>query len=271
MVLLPLLATLTLGQLSTAQGHVISPPFPSQGSSSQTVNIVNWDANSLPKVYERSDQLPLTDEELKKLSKAGFDKQDLVKMIAERRCACDASADGLISLKRAGVAKEVIQAVSLHGLKPNRSLELLLTLDFTGESREARDNFLYVFVDDGPLVRVMSANLGDLLSRSNAHETTTDKSDILRNFTVRRIELPGSIPLKTYGKHTLVIAASASPTLTHPDQLRPNERASSQTYSIDYPRTSLQSLCRLNAGYKRDAVLTYRWHYNGSRFECEWN
>src|SRR4051794_5399877 len=81
--------------MSDARGNpVLLPTFPA--GAQQTVNIVNWDSNHLPRVYERSDQLPLTDEEVAKLAKAGFDSMQMVKMIEERRCMCDASADGLI-------------------------------------------------------------------------------------------------------------------------------------------------------------------------------
>src|SRR5688500_427633 len=96
-------------------GAVPVLPFPGQTT---TLNIIEWDSNTLPKVYERSDQLPLSDEEVAKMSKAGFDSAQLVKMIEERRCACDASADGLIKLKQQGVHKDVLSAISLHGLKP---------------------------------------------------------------------------------------------------------------------------------------------------------
>jgi hypothetical protein len=247
----------------------ITTPFPT--GRSETINLVNWNSNDLPKVFQRSEQLPLTDDELVKLSKAGFESADLVKMITERRCACDASADGLIRLKTAGVPKDVVSAVSLHGLKPNRSLRLQVTLDFTGEGREARNAFLYFFVDDGELTRVLSANLNDFLSRSNRNEVMTDRSDLLITKKVRRIQLAGEVPLKTYGKHTVLVVASANPTLTHPSQLNELEKRTAQSYTLDYPRASLQSLCRLNAGYKRDAMLAYLWRYMGSRFECEWN
>ncbi len=257
-----MLAALLLAQLAAL-------PFPN--AHSETINIIQWDANALPKIYERSAQLPLTDDELVKLSKAGFDVPSLVKMISERRCACDASADGLIRLKDHGVPKEVIAAVSLHSLAPNRALTLDLTLDLTGESQEARQNFLYFFVSDGDLTRVFSANLGDLLAHRFAHETMVDKSDLLIAHTVRRIRLIGEVPLKIYGAHTVLVAASANPTLTHPSGLSSTERAKAQTYSLDYPRASMQSLCRLTAGYQRDAVLTDRWNFAGSRFECEWN
>ncbi|NVJ24998.1 MULTISPECIES: hypothetical protein [Myxococcus] len=254
---------------SSSGGPQVALPFPT--GTTQTYNIIQWDPNQLPRIYERSDQLPLTDEELTKLSQAGFEPAQLVKMIEERRCACDASADGLIKLKKAGVDKTVLAAVSRHGIAPNRELDLLVTMDFTGESRVAREAFLYFFVDDGDLTRVFSANITDLLQRRNRHETTVDRSDILVARTVRRVQLSGRVPLKTYGKHNVLVVASASPTLTHPSQLTPQERAKSQSYTFDYPRASLMSLCRLTAGYRRDAVLNYKWNFEGSRFECEWN
>ncbi len=256
----------------SSSGQVTAPipvvTFPGQ---TQTVNVINWDSNSLPRIFQRSDQLPLTDEDITKLSKAGFATPDLVKMIEQRRCTCDASADGLIRLQKQGVAKEVISAISLHALKPNRALNLEIRLDFTGDGREARENFLYLFVDDGNITRVLTANIGDLLGRSNAHESLIDKSDILIARQVRRVVLPGDLPLKTYGRHNVLVVASARPTLTHPSQLNDDEKKRVQSYLFDYPRSSLQSVCRMTAGYKRDAVLTYRWHFVGSRFECEFN
>ncbi|HEX8436944.1 hypothetical protein [Archangium sp.] len=243
-------------------------PFPGE---TQTVNIIQWDPNQLPRIYERTEQLPLTDEEVAKLAQAGFDEAQLVKMVEQRRCACDASADGLIRLKQSGVPRGVLDAVSTHALRPNRVLDLLVTLDFTGESRTAREAFLYFFVEDGDLTRVFSANLPDLLARQNRHETMVDRSDILRARTVRRIQLAGQVSLKTYGSHRVMVVASANPTLTHPTQLTEAERAKAQLYTFEYPRASLQSLCRLTAGYRRDAVLAYKWNFQGSRFECEWN
>ncbi|WP_224244242.1 hypothetical protein [Hyalangium gracile] len=264
------LATGQTPQATTARGTTV-PVLPFPTGEVQTVNLIEWNSNQLPRLYERSDQLPLTDEEVAKLSKAGFTAPQLVKMLEERRCACDASADGLIRLKQAGVSPEVLSAISLHALPPNRMLNLLVTLDFTGASRDAREGFLYFFVEDGELTRVLSLNVPDLLRNQNAHDTMVDRSDILRARTVRRIQLPGSVPLKTYGPHRVLVAASASPTLTHPSQLTQAERARAQLYTFDYPRSSLQSLCRLTAGYRQDAVLGYKWRFEGSRFECEWN
>lgn len=246
---------------------IVLPNFP---PSEKSINIVNWSGNSLPKIYQRSEQLPVTDEDLMKLSKEGFDADDLVKMIEERRCNCDASADGLIKMKRAGVDKKVLAAVSLHGLKPNREFNLLMLFDFVGDSREARKGTLYAFIDDGPRTRVFTVNIGDVLKNRWATETMVDKSDVLITRQVRRVEFVGQVPLKVYGKHHVLVVASANPSYTHPSQLTDAERAAAQTYTFDYPRTSLSNLCRLTAGYKRDAVLAYQWNYVGSRFECEW-
>jgi hypothetical protein len=250
-------------------GRFPRAPFPAEGEA--PINILSWRANPLPRAFQRSDQLPLTDEDLVKLSRAGFDPPRLVKMIEERRCACDASAEGLIRLKQQGISPEVISAVSLQGLKPNRALNLDVKVDFAGDSKEARENFLYFFVEDGDFTRVLTANIGDLLSNQHPHEAMIDRSDILISRKVRRIELPGEIPLKTYGTHRLMVVASDRPTLIHPPQLTDQERGQSQVYTFDYPRSSIQNICRLAIAYKRDLVLAYRWHYMGSRFECEWN
>ncbi len=265
-----LLSSLVLGQVAPSLPRpAVNMPFPS--SSTQTVNIVSWDGRDMPRVFERSEQPPLNDDDLVKLAGAGFDSKDLIKMIEERRCACDVSADGMVKLAKAGVPKDVIKAMSLHALKPNRALNLLVTLDFTGDSREARQGYLYFFVDDGPITRVFTANLNEILARRNASDVMVDKSDLLITKSVRRLQFATQLELKTYGAHNVLVAASANPTLTHPSQLTENERKSSQLYNFDYPRSSIQSVCRLTAGYKRDAVLTYQWRYMGSRFECEWN
>lgn len=265
--MLSLLAALTLAQPTLSVPSM--PSFPL--GTAQVINILQWDTNKLPPVFHRSEQLPLTDEELVKLSQAGFAPEDLVKMIGERRCLCDGSADGLIKLKKAGVAQPVLAAVSSYGLKPNRELSLQLTFDFSGESQEARKGHLYVFVDDGATTRVFTANLNDLLKSRWTHEEMVDKSDVMIARTVRRIPLAGRIPLKTYGKHTLLVASSANPTITHPSQLSEADLQSAQSYTFDYPRTSLTNVCRLFAGYRRDPVLVYQWRYMGSRFECEWD
>ena len=66
-----LVAALTLSQApaarTDARGGLPVLGFPT--GEVQTLNIIQWDSNTLPKIYERSDQLPLSDEEVAKLSK----------------------------------------------------------------------------------------------------------------------------------------------------------------------------------------------------------
>lgn len=266
------LALLTVGTGSSRAARTTERaalPFPP--GDVRTINIIEWDANTLPRVYERSDQLPLTDEEVVRLAAADLPTEMIVKMVEERRCACDASAEGLIRLREQGVPTPVIAAVSTHALRPHRSVKLAITMDFDGESREARQRYLYVFMEDGDLTRVFSADLGRLLAEQRRHETLVDQSDLLVSRTIRRIQLAGEVPLKTYGTHRVLVATSANPALSHPDQLSEQERAAAQTYTFDYPRSSLMNVCRLHVGYRRDAMLAHRWHFTGSRFECEWN
>lgn len=262
-----LLTTLALGQVAGPIPKLA--PFPE--GRAETINLVTWDGNTFPRPIQRSDQPPFSDDELKALLQAGIDGPQLVKLIEERRCACDASAGGLIALKNAGAGKDVLAAVSLHALAPNRALELQVTFDFTGDSRTAQKSHLYFFVDDGALTRVFTADLNALLSGTHRSDTHVDRSDLLITRRVRRVQFSGVLPLKTFGPHRLLVAASANPMLTHPSQLSEPERRTAQSYAFDYPRSSLQSVCRLSAGFKRDALLLDVWRYMGSRFECEWN
>ncbi|MFN7130844.1 MAG: hypothetical protein ACK4N5_02100, partial [Myxococcales bacterium] len=250
--------------------------------TTQTINVLQWDPNALPRIFQRSDQLPLTDEEITRLSKAGFEPAQIVKMIEERRCACDASADGLIRLKEQGVDKTVISAISLHALKPNRALHLVLTLDVAGAAvpvssgntanlKPARTGFLYFFVEDGKLTRVYSVNLAELATRRFQHETMVDRGDVVMAQEVRRVQLAGEVPLTTYGAHRVLVVSSSNPAITHPSQLTDAERMRAQSFTFDYPRASIQNVCRLFAAWQRDPMLPHKWDYTGSRFECEWN
>ncbi|MCL2625916.1 MAG: hypothetical protein FWD46_03735 [Cystobacterineae bacterium] len=243
--------------------------FPS--GQAETIHIVNWQANDLPKIYERSSQLPLTDAEVLSLVKAQFTPSTIIKMIEERRCACDASAEGLIRLKKAKVSEEILKAISLHALKPNRALHLLVSLEFSGTSREARQSYVYFFIEDGELTRVFRVDVNELLNKRFLHEEELDRSDFMLTKKVRRIRLAGVLPLKTYGKRQVLVVSSANPSLKHPEQLSEKEKERAKAYSFEYPRASLQSVCELSIAHKQDLMLAHQWHFVDSRFQCEWN
>ena len=127
-------ALLSVPLLAAAQQ--LSPVGTREGvnplESGYVFNIVDWDGGKVPRLYERSDQLPISLNDVRKLSANKFSNAAIIKMLEERRCICDASIDALVELKGAGVSEEVIQAVSLHSLPPNRSFGLAISLDFEG-------------------------------------------------------------------------------------------------------------------------------------------
>ncbi len=255
----------------TAQAPSLPAP-PGPAGRSETIHIVQWDGNALLQLVPpvRSEQLPLSDDDVIQLTKNGFEPAQIAKMVTERRCACDASAEGLIRMKKAGVAKEVLAEVSMHGLKPNRTLNLELTFDFVGDGQEAREGNFFLFVDDGDVTRVFTATLFELLSRSST-QRLNDRTDLMLPKTVRRVRISGGVVLKSYGPHTVMAVFSANAALSHPSQLGARERAKAQSYTFNYPRASTQSVCRLSAGFKRDAMLVDAWAFQGSQFDCEWN
>ncbi len=130
------------------------------------VNLVEWDGGELPAVYERTDQLPFTREDLLQLVQSDFKPDQIAQMVSERRYAGDASAEGLIALKKDGIESIVIQAISKHALAPNQSLNLTIYLTFDGISQTARHRFLYVIIPDGEIQRVFTADLNTVLADS---------------------------------------------------------------------------------------------------------
>ena len=154
------LALPAAAQQSTSAAEQVTDPL----EEGAIINIVDWDGGQLPKrYYERSDQLPMSLDDVRKLSANKFNTDAIVKMLEERRCVCDASVDALVELKQAGVAEQVIQAVSLHALPPNRSFGLTIALDFEGlggkatVSTQARKGYLYLIVPDGDKVSFTGA------------------------------------------------------------------------------------------------------------------
>ncbi|MFA6108946.1 MAG: hypothetical protein WDA75_09255, partial [Candidatus Latescibacterota bacterium] len=185
----------------------------------QIYNIVDWEGGPLPRRYERSDQLPLTLEDVRRLSQSRFSGKSIVKMLEERRCACDASVDALIGLKEAGVAEEVLQAVSLHSLRPNRSVYLAITVDFEGlggnaaVSGQARRGYLYLIVPDGDRERVFFGNLAEILARRTQTAEAVDNTDLLLPRQVRRVLLSAEVPLKVAGPKKALVFTSTRPNI----------------------------------------------------------
>ncbi len=240
-------------------------------------NVIDWDGGPLPPRYERSDQLPLTLADVRKLSRSGFSDEAVVKMIQERRCACDASVDALVELKAAGVSERVIRAVSLHALPPNRSIYLVITIDFEGlggsaeVSSEARRRYLYLIVPDGTKERVFIADLGAVLAGRWQHDTVVDQTDLLLPKRVRRVAFAAEVPLKQYGPRQVLVFTSSRPNIYTSADIPEAERDSIQAYELDYPPSSLERICDLRVLYRQDQMLPDQWHLVRTDFQCEWD
>ena len=240
-------------------------------------NIVDWDGGQLPRRYERSDQLPMSLDDVRNLSANKFSSDAIVKMLTERRCACDASADALVELKKAGVAEQVLQAVSLHSLPPNRAFGLTIALDFEGlggastVSTQARKGYLYLIVPDGDKERVFMGNLQTILSRRWQHDELVDNTDLLLSKKVRRVTFASEVPLKTYGPKKVLVFTSTKPDIYTSADIPETDRKGVQEFEFEYPASSLESQCTLQVLYRQDAMLANRWHLVRTNFQCEWN
>ena len=239
-------------------------------------NIIDWDGGELPRLYERSDQLPLTMDEVRKLSASKFSTEAIVRMIRERRCACDASVDALIGLKEAGASEEVIQAVSLHALPPNRAVNLTITMDFEGlggaqVSNQARKGYLYLIIPDGPRERVFAGNLQTILGGKWQRDSMVDQTDLLLPKKVRRIAFSAAVALKSYGRKKAMVFTSTRPNIYTSADIPPADREGVSEFEFDYPKSSLQRDCRLQVLHRQDAMLPDRWHLVRTHFECEWD
>lgn len=242
--------------------------IPTRGA---VINIVTWDGKNLPPIYERSDQLPLTLEDVINLSRNDFADEAISRMVRERRFAGNASAGALIELKKAGVSQKVIQAISLHALPPNRELTLAIQLEFAGLSREARKRYLYVIIPDGRIERIFTADLGAVLAGNWRRDERVDLTDPLLPKQVRRITFADRVPLKTYGPKTMQVFTSTRPDIFQSADIPEADRAGIREFSFEYPVSSTLQDCRLQVRYRQDVLLPYKWHMEGARFQCEWN
>ena len=273
-----LLAAIGVGAQERAAGRTMGlrqAPDPSRDG--YVFNIVDWDGSDLPKVYERSAQLPLTLEDVQKLSDGDFSDSAIIKMIQERRCACDVSVDALVELKRAGVSEGVIQAASLHALAPNRDLNLQLSLDFEGPgggaavSNRARKGYLYLIIPDGNRDRVFYGNLQAILSGQWSRDQVTDNTDLLLPKKVRRVSFAAAVPLKVHGAKRALVFTSTKPDIYTTADIPAADLAEAMEMAFDYPASSLQRDCTLQVLYRQDALLADNWHMERSHFECEWD
>lgn len=241
----------------------------------KAVNIIEWDGRDLPDVYQRSQQLPLGLEDIKSLSSKEFKDATIIKMLEERRCACDASVKSLIKLKEKGVSEDVLAAVSLHSLPPNKSLNFKIDIDFFGNGgrntfgASHRENYFYLIIPDGKRERVFLGNIAEILTGEWQIDTFTDSGNPLLSRKTRRVSFSTEIPLKTYGSRKALVFTSMRPDIYSSKDLSVEENI--ESFSFEYPVSSSLASCNLKIRYSQDPVLFDRWHWKGAYFDCEWN
>ena len=235
------------------------------------VNVIEWDGGDLPPVYERSDQLPLSLDDVAALGRAGFPASQVIRMVQERRFAGDASAEALIGLKREGLTPEVLQAISLHALPPNRSLNLSIELSFDGTPGEARRRYLYVILPDGPQERIFTADLGAVLSGHWKRDVLVDQTDLLLPRKVRRVTFASEIPMKAHGQKKLLVLTSTRPDIYTSRDIPESDRPGVQEFRFDYPVSSPRRDCLLQVRYRQDVALAHKWDMVRSHLQCEWD
>ena len=240
-------------------------------AAGKVINIVNWEGNQFPPVYERSAQLPLTATDIAELNRNGFSPETIARMIQERRYSGDASARGLVELTRLGLKPQVVQAVSLHALPPNRSIQVTVELAFEGASREARKRYLYIIVPDGAHERILTADLRSVGGGSWHHDILVDHSDPVLPRQVRRVRFTDRLPLKTHGTREIIILASAHPDLQGSQDIPPAERTGARRFTIDYPASSPVQDCLVRIRFRQDPVLPHKWDMAATYVTCEWN
>ncbi|MEE2657456.1 MAG: hypothetical protein VX733_03060 [Candidatus Latescibacterota bacterium] len=270
------LALAALLTSAVAGGQEVSDP-PQPLEDRLVFNIVDWEGGELPPIYERSVQLPLALEEVLELSKAEFSDEAIVEMLEQRRCACDASVSSIVRLKKAGVSEPVIQATSLHSIRPNRHVNLAVHLDFEGRgqatevSRRSRRSYLYLIIPDGDRERVFFGNLQAILAGRWHQDALLDHTDLLLPKKTRRVSFTARVPLKTHGIRKALVFTSTRPNIYTSADIPGADRSAAQEFSFDYPVASLRQDCSLQILQRQDALLDDRWHLERSHFECEWD
>jgi hypothetical protein len=267
--IISLMLSLGMAKPSPAVPHLGRNSDPkTRSDDSHVIHIVEWEGGQFPAIYERSDQLPLSNEDVVALTTSGFGASEISRLISERRYVGDASADGLIQLKSDGVAPEVLRAISRHALPPTRALRMTLQIGLEGNSPEARGRYLYVIIPDGEVERILTADLGELVARKGAVQV--DRTDRLLPRAVREIRVNGTVPITNDGPREVLIVSSSRPDIWSAEDIPERDRTGVRTFQMDVPASSLNRDCRIRVRYRQDPLLPHVWKETGSRFQCEW-
>ncbi len=227
-------------------------------------------AEEWEKLHRTSDSPPLRLAEVAKMKAAGIGDDTLEEMVRTRRLVDRASADDLISLKKAGAEDKLIAAVSAYALPENRSLDVLLTIDVRSRHSVRQAPHLYVELwqtDKKKKQDLAHADLKALMARGR---TIEDTSDPMLPEKYRRVRVLGRLRAPHPGPMELRVLVTHRPDLTRLDDLPADspERKRMKVWRFVLPAVSLYNDCELDLGLARDEVIQDLYALERARWEC---
>ena len=185
----------------------------------QVIDLLSFEPDTLEaweRLHRQSESLPLTMEELEKLSKAGIGQKALLELMRTRKVLVVADADHLVRLKEAGATDAVVTAVSAYAVRPNDHFDLHVHLDVaTPSARAGRAPYLYIEVYNDARRRqdaLLYADVRALVKRGTA-TTARDRSDPLLPQTIHSVRIQGPVRTRDAGRLTVAAFATQRPGL----------------------------------------------------------
>ncbi|MEE2785773.1 MAG: hypothetical protein VX589_00440 [Myxococcota bacterium] len=243
---------------------------------SEAVNLLQFQTSD-PAVWnqlkQRSDSLPLRQQDLKKLTAAGLSEATVIEMMRTRGVLILADGDTLSTLKKNGASDAYVAAISAHAVAPNQSFTLRIQLDLLNIIRTSDAQFLYIEAWHRGTKRPIGffqADLQRLVHTQGVVAATRRTNDPLLPETIRSIRFVTRVKARQFGEIDLRILVSpigGLTTLGHADGT-PVEGVKVQR--LEYPPVSLDNRCDLNLAARQDELLPERITLTTAKLNCRW-
>lgn len=249
----------------------------SAAQEAQVVNLLEFrtgDPVAFDKIRRNSSSLPLTLEELTRLSDAGVGEASLLELIRTRRVLLRADAEVLLALKAKGLGDALLTAVSTHAWPPNEGFDLNIQTNLASPRDLALAPYLYVEIFNPGLKRqeaFLHADLRRAWQGNLTGQTVVDRSDPLLPETVRTVDLAARVRTRQAGKLEVRVLVTQAAGLRDLSNLGAPLAAQVRTFALDYPAVSLDQWCRLQLDVLRDTALRDRFNLRHGHLECRWN
>jgi len=243
-------------------------------AKTQTINLVKFNSNFVPEEFYKPKPVakqPLPIKDIIKMKKGGVDEDVIRDSIENRKVVGGSGAETLVALKKAGLGKNVLKAVSRYALPKNNNLDIEFTLEFIKPSLRANPRYLYVIFHDGNFDRIIYADLEIILQGKWKYDDVMDMQDPVLAKRIRTIRFFGNIALKKHGKVSMKVVLSKKPNIRDIKELSETEIKEASVQEFDYPAYSLLNDCRLKVELKSDIAIADKWKVKSSLMSCEFN